>query len=316
MGDHTLNTVGVDISKAHLDAHALPSGRAERFANNAAGFKKLAAWAGATDWVVYESTGPWHRALEEALAGELPLSRVNAMRARRFAQALGQEAKTDAADAKVLARMGAAMELRRVQPSTPTRRDLDELQTGRDGLVRDRTAALNRRHQARHPLLNRQLKQRLAQMERQIKALDAETGRLIAEDEALSRRAEVLTSIPGIARITAAGLLTEMPELGGIDGKAAASLAGLAPVTRESGAWKGRSFIGGGRSRPRRMLYMAAVSAITHNPDLARKYRELRERGKPPKVALVAVMRKLVVLANALLAQDREWMIEPVGASA
>ena len=160
------------------------------------------------------------------------------------------------------------------------------------------------------------LKQRLAQMERQIKALDAETGRLIAEDEGLSRRAEVLTSIPGIARITAAGLLTEMPELGRIDGKAAASLSGLAPVTRESGAWKGRSFIGGGRSRPRRMLYMAAVSAITHNPDLARKYRELRERGKPPKVALVAVMRKLVVLANALLAQDREWTPRPVGASA
>ena len=251
MGDHTLNTVGVDISKAHLDAHALPSGRAERFANNAAGIRKLAAWAGATDWVVCESTGPWHRALEEALAGELPLSRVNAMRARRFAQALGQEAKTDAVDAWVLAKMGAAMELRRVEPSTPARRDLDELRTARDGLVRDRTAALNPQHQARHPLLKRQLKQRLAQMERQIKALDAEIGRLIAEDEALSRRAEVLISIPGIARITAAGLLTEMTELGGIDGKAAASLAGLAPVTRESGAWKGRSFIGGGRPRPR-----------------------------------------------------------------
>ena len=316
MSDHTPNTVGVDISKVQLDAHALPSGRAERFANNAAGFKKLAAWAGPADWVVYESTGPWHRALEEALAGELPLARVNAMRARRFAQALGQEAKTDAVDAWVLARMGAAMELRRVEPSTPTRRDLDELQTARDGLVRDRTAALNRKHQARHPLMKRQLKQRMAHIERQIKALDAETGKLIAGDKALSRRAEVLTSIPGIARITAAGLLTEMPELGGIDGKAAASLAGLAPVTRESGAWKGRSFIGGGRSRPRRMLYMAAVSAITHNPDLARKYRELRERGKPPKVALVAVMRKLVVLANALLAQDREWTPQPVGASA
>ena len=259
MSDHTSNTVGVDISKAHLDAHALPSGRAARFSNDAAGFKKLAAWAGPAECVVYESTGPWHRALEEALAGELPLSRVNALRARRFAQALGQEAKTDAVDAWVLARMGAAME-------------------------------------------------------RQIKALDAETGRLIAEDEGLSRRAEVLTSKPGIAHITAAGLLSKMPELGRIDGKAAASLAGLAPVTRESGAWKGRSFIGGGRSRPRRMLYMAAVSAITHNPDLARKYRELRERGKPPKVALVAVMRKLVVLANALLAQDREWTPQPAGA--
>ncbi len=119
MSDHTSNTIGVDISKAHLDAHALPSGRAARCANNAAGIRKLAAWAGPAECVVYESTGPWHRALEEALAGELPLARVNALRARRFAQALGQEAKTDA---KVLAKMGAAMELRRVEPTTPVRR--------------------------------------------------------------------------------------------------------------------------------------------------------------------------------------------------
>ena len=176
MIDHTPSTVGVDISKAHLDAHALPSGRAARFSNDAAGFKKLAAWAGATDWVVYASTGPWHRAFEEALAGELPLARVNAMRARRFAQALGQEAQTDAADAWVLARMGAAMELRRVELPTPARGDLDELRTGRDELVRDRIAVLDQQHQARHRLVKRQLKQRLALIERQIKALDAETG--------------------------------------------------------------------------------------------------------------------------------------------
>ena len=269
--------------------------RSARFANNAAGIKRLAEWIGApVQCVVYESTGPWHRALEEAL---------------------GQEAKTDAVDARVLAAMGAAIPLRNVTPRSATGRDLDELQTARDALVRDRTAALNRGHHARYPLLKRQFELRLAQMERQIKALDAEIGKLIAADEALSRRAEVLTSIPGIARVTAAGLLSKMPELGRIDGKAAASLAGLAPVTRESGAWKGRSFIGGGRSRPRRMLYMAAVSAITHNPDLARKYQELRARGKPPKVALTAVMRKLVVLANALLAQDRKWTPQPAGAS-
>ena len=290
--------------------------RSARFANNAAGIKRLAEWIGApVQCVVYESTGPWHRALEEALADTLPLACVNALRARRFAQALGQEAKTDAVDARVLAAMGAAIPLRNVTPRSATGRDLDELQTARDALVRDRTAALNRGHHARYPLLKRQFELRLAQMERQIKALDAEIGKLIAADEALSRRAEVLTSIPGIARVTAAGLLSKMPELGRIDGKAAASLAGLAPVTRESGAWKGRSFIGGGRSRPRRMLYMAAVSAITHNPDLARKYQELRARGKPPKVALTAVMRKLVVLANALLAQDRKWTPQPAGAS-
>ena len=312
MNDHTLCTVGIDISKSHLDAHELPTGRAARFSNDAAGFQKLAAWIAPTvDRVVYESTGRWHRALEEALAERLPLSCVNATRARRFAQAVGQEAKTDAVDARVLAAMGAAVALRQVEPRSATQRDLGELQAARDALVRDRTATLNRKHAARHKLVKRQIGYRLAQIERQIKALDAEVGRLIAADQALSGRAKVLTSIPGIAQITAAGLLAGMPELGSLEGKAAASLAGLAPVARESGTWKGRSSIRGGRRAPRRMLYMAAVSAITHNPDLARKYRELRERGKPPKVALTAVMRKLLVLANALLRQDREWTPAP-----
>ena len=278
MGNHTRDAVGVDISKAHLDVHRLNTGEAARFGNDAAGFEALAAWIGASaDEVVYESTGPWHRAFEEALVERLPLTRVNALRARRFAQAMGQEAKTDKADAQVLARMGAALPLRRVAPRSATRRDLDELHTARDGLVKDRTAARNRQRQACHRLLKRQLG-----------ALDAEIARLIAADEELSRGVAVPTSIPGIARVTASGLLAEMPELGHLDAKAAASLAGVAPMTRESGQWKGRSFIHGGRARARRMLYMAALSASRHNPDLARKYEELTTRGKPPKVALTA----------------------------
>ena len=308
MGNHTRDAIGVDISKAHLDVHRLNTGEAARFGNDAAGFEALAAWIGASaDEVVYESTGPWHRAFEEALVERLPLTRVNALRARRFAQAMGQEAKTDKADAQVLARMGAALPLRRVAPRSATRRDLDELHTARDGLVKDRTAARNRQRQACHRLLKRQLKNRLDQIERQLGALDAEIARLIAADEELSRGVAVPTSIPGIARVTASGLLAEMPELGHLDAKAAASLAGVAPMTRESGQWKGRSFIHGGRARVRRMLYMAALSASRHNPDLARKYEELTTRGKPPKVARTAVMRKLVVLANTLLAQDRPW---------
>ena len=159
MTNHTPNTVGVDISKAHLDAHQLPSGRTAQFTNDAAGFEALAAWIGPeADCLAYESTGPWHRAFEEALAETLPLSRVNAKRARRFAQALGEHAKTDAVDARVLAMMGAAFDLRRVNLASPTRRDLDELQTARDALVKDRTAALNRKKHARHKLLKRQLR--------------------------------------------------------------------------------------------------------------------------------------------------------------
>ena len=136
--------------------------------------------------------------------------------------------------------------------------------------------------------------------ERHLRAIDRKLQTLIAADEARARKLEILTSIPGIAATTAAGLLAEMPELGALSG-AAASLAGLAAVPRESGAWQGRAFIRGGRARARRLLYMPAVAALRWNPDLAEVYRRLRERGKPGKVALVAVMRKLIVLANTLV---------------
>ena len=307
MSDHTRNTVGVDVSKAHLDACRLPDGEERRFANNAKGFEELAAWADGTDAVVYESTGLCHRDFEEALAGRLPLARVNATRARRFAQAAGEQAKTDAVDARVLAAMGAALPLRLVAPRSPERRDLDELVTARDGLVRDRVAALNRQKHVRHELAKRQNRNRLAQIDRQIKAVDAAIAKLLAADPELARRADVLASIPGVGAVTAAGLVADMPELGGLGAKAAASLAGLAPMTRESGTWKGRSFIQGGRGRVRRLLYMAAVSAIRCNPDLAAKCRQLVGRGKSPKAALAAVMRKLLVLADALLRQNRLW---------
>ena len=317
MNDHTPNTVGVDISKTHLDAHRLPDGEAARFANNATGIEALARWAGTSvRRVVYESTGPYHRVLEEALVDRLPLARVNAARARRFAQALGQSAKTDAVDAAMLAQMGEALKPRLVEARSQAQRDLDELHTARNALVRDRTAAMNRQKQARHPLIRRQLNNRRAQAERQIQAIDAEMAQLIAEDAQLVRRTEVLASVPGIGLVTARGLLAEMPELGTVDSKAAASLAGLAPITRESGAWRGRSSIHGGRAGARRLLYMASVTAVRHNPDLARKYRELRARGKPPKVALTAVMRKLLVLANALLGKDRLWTPSPARAVA
>ena len=321
------STVGIDISKTHLDAYMAPAGKAARFTNDAAGFNALIAWFDQpVRSVVYEPTGPWHRAFEEALlqAG-LPLARANPLQARRFAQAMGQRAKTDAVDARVLAQMGTALPLRPTEASSPTRRALEELQMARDVLVTDRTAARNRQKHLRHRLLRQQSKTRLSQIDRHLAAVDAEIGKRLAEDVVLARRTEILTSIPGVSSITAAGLLTHMPELGRLDAKEVASLAGLAPVTRQSGAWQGRSFIQGGRPRVRRLLYMPALAAIRCNPDLRAKYRQLRGQGKPPKVALTAVMRKLLLLANALLEQKRSWLPDrpgrgsaaaPAGASA
>ena len=197
---------------------------------------------------------------------------------------------------------------RRPPAPSKTQRRLQELQTARDALIRQRTALLNRRQQLREPLLKQQNQTRINVFERHLRAIDRKMQQLIAADEARARKLEILTSIPGIAATTAAGLLAEMPELGALSGKAAASLAGLAAVPRESGAWQGRAFIRGGRARARRLLYMPAVAALRWNPDLAEVYRRLSERGKPGKVALVAVMRKLIVVANTLVRQDRTWL--------
>ena len=174
-------------------------------------------------------------------------------------------------------------------------------------------ATTNRGKHLRTPVGKRLNQQRLKQIERQLKLIDAEIRQRLQGEEALERRAEILTSIPGISGVTAAGLIVHLPELGTLTGARAASLAGLAPVTRESGSWKGRSFIQGGRHRVRRLLYMPAVVAIRYNPDLKRKYEALVANGKPRKVALTAVMRKLLVLANTLVQQDRIWTAHAPG---
>ncbi len=310
----THHTVGIDISKAHLDAYAAPSGKAARFSNDPAGFQKLIAWIGPEAWrVAYEPSGPWHRDFEDALVkAGLPLYAINPYHVRCFARSRGRRAKTDAVDARTLATMAAAIDnLRPTAAKSQTDRDLSELQLVRDALVADRRAIGNRGEHLRHTVAKRLNKQRLTQIDRQLKRVDTEIQKLLESREDLKRRFEILTSIPGIANITAAGLIAHMPELGSLTGPRAASLAGLAPVTRESGTWKGRSFIQGGRENVRRLLYMPAVAAIRCNPDLGAKYTALRDAGKPAKVAITAVMRKLIVLANALVQQDRRWTPRP-----
>ncbi len=305
----TQHIVGIDISKDHLDAHCLPEGRTERFTNDPPGFKALIDWMGSgLHCVAYEPTGPWHRDFEEALQqAEVPLKRINPYQVRCFAKGLGKRAKTDAIDARVLARMAETVDDLPMTPaSSQAQRYLVELQAARDALIDDRTAALNRRKQLRYSVPKNQNSSRLRQIERCLKRLDTEIAELL-KSEPLARRAEILTSIPGVSHVTAAGLLARMPELGELTRSAAASLAGLAPMTRESGNWQGRSFIQGGRHRVRRMLYMPALAAIRFNPDMKRTYRNLKDNGKPSKVALTAVMRKLIVLANVLLQQDRLW---------
>ena len=303
------HTVGVDISKKHLDACQLPEGKAAQFTNDAAGFRKLIAWIDTPiRCLAFEPTGDCHRNFEEALLkAQLPLAKVNPWQARRFAQGQGQRAKTDAVDARMLAEMAAQLKLRPSVALSKHQRALKELQTAKDTLIRLRTAVLNRRFAVRDPLLKRQNQTQKNLFNRHLATLEAEMQQHISAEQTLARKAEILASIPSLGSSTAASLLAEMPELGTLTKKSVASLAGLASVTRSSGAWHGRGFIQGGRHRARRLLYMPAMTAIQHNPDLAKTYQALRERGKPGKVALVAVMRKLLILANTLIQQDRLW---------
>jgi transposase len=181
---------------------------------------------------------------------------------------------------------------------------MSELINARDALVRDRTALQNRSKNLTIALLKRQCRQRLEQIDRHIEALDAEIATLIAADPALARRHQILTSIAGVGTLTANQLIATMPELGSLDNKQAASLAGLAPVTRQSGQWKGKSSIRGGRANVRQALYpiqtcaMPALVAARFNPDLKAKYQQLIAAGKPAKIAITAVMRNLVVTAT------------------
>lgn len=302
-------TIGIDISKATLDVHAYPAGIDRQFANTAKGHKALVAWLGQqpVERVAFEATATYHRALEQALA-DMPCVKLNPERARRFAQATGTLAKTDRIDAAMLARMAATLQSPVRPARTPQQNLLAELVNARDGLVRDRTALKNRDKNLTIALLKRQCRQRLDQIARHIAALDAQIAAIIAADKNLARRHQILTSINSLGTLTANQLIATMPELGSLDNKQAASLAGLAPVARQSGQWKGKAFIRGGRVNVRQALYMPALVAARFNPDLKTKYQQLISAGKPAKLAITAVMRKLVVTANALLKADRLWV--------
>lgn len=305
------NTIGVDISKDTLDAYALASQTHRQFTNDGCGHRALRTWAldQCAELIVFEPTGRYHRAFERGLAAiGLAYAAVNPLQARRFAEAMaGRPAKTDRADAAFLARMGAALEVQADVPRPENILLLSELLSARHALVQDRSAAEARREEATLALIRCQLDARLRQIKGHLDKIDAEIEGKIAADTALARRREILLSIPGIGPVSAALLVIAMPELGSVDAKAAASLAGLAPITRQSGRWRGQSRIGGGRSLVRNGLYMPTLTAVRYNADLKDFYARLIDCGKPQKVAITAAMRKLLILANALLKKDKMW---------
>lgn len=303
-------TIGIDISKALLDVATYPDGQLKQFTNTKKGHKELLKWLATmvTKLIVFEATGAYHRELERFLGEHgCPFCKVNPRQARQFAEATGRLAKTDKADALMLAMFGELLEPPHSESKSQTLDELAELVAARRALVKDRTAAKNRQHNLRSPLLKRQTTQRLKQIKKQIEIIDARCLDLVQSNALLSKRYNILLSIPGLGALTAIIILSEMPELGTMDKRQTAALAGLAPVARQSGTWKGKSFIRGGRANLRQALYMPALVAIRFNEEMATKYKTMREAGKPAKVAITAIMRKLIITANSLLRDGRKW---------
>ena len=308
--------IGVDISKDYLDAHRNRDGASRQFANDDKGHAAFLVWAKPSarqhgtepHQIVFEATGRYHLSFEARLANTgLAYAKLNPVQVKRFGQALGVRAKTDAADAALLARMGAVMDFPATVPTEEQHRSLNALRSARHALIKDRTAAKNRAGGLQLPLLQRQNDARLARIEEDLAEIDRAMATLISKHSEMARKRDILMSVPGIGRTTADALIALAPELGHCGGPQIAKLAGLAPITRSSGKWKGHASIRAGRGPLREALFMPALVAAQRNPDLAAFSRRLKDAGKPGMVVVTAVMRKLLILANALIRDDREW---------
>jgi len=308
------SSAGVDVCKDWLDAHVWPCDKRLRVANTPEGIRKLKRWLQRFDLsvVIIEATGKWHRLLWRSLfQSNIPVAVIDPYKARMFAKALGILAKTDQIDASVLSRYGFMVRPAVRAPQPQTIEQLAELVTGRDTAVAEQTRLQNQLSAATVDFFRKQLRQRLAHLDKSIDQLEREIGARIAAEPELARRYEIVISIPGIGPIVAATLVVRLAELGGLPDKEITMLAGLAPIADSSGKHEGKRVIWGGRAAVRRMLYLAALSAKQWNPTLKPFFDRLIENGKETKVALIAVARKLVILANTLIAEDRTWQKIP-----
>lgn len=302
--------VGIDVCKAWLDVYLHPIGRLFRVANSREGLKRLKRELANLEvaLIVMEATGKYHREAHRSLhASGFVVAVVNPLRSRLFAQATGMLAKTDQLDARILAVLAESLAPKAKPPAPESLEELQELVRARQAAVADVTALTNQQGESKAEILKRELARRIKLTEASIARLETEIERRIKGDPALARRYLILLSIKGIGPVSAASLLVGLAELGVCSGKQAALLAGLAPVACDSGEKRGERHIRGGRGEVRTGIYMAAIAAARSNPDLKAFYRRLRDRGKLFKVAITAVMRKLVVLANTLIREDRLW---------
>ncbi|MBL8895155.1 MAG: IS110 family transposase [Rhizobiales bacterium] len=304
--------VGIDVSKDRLDVHVAPSGEAFFIANDVAGVEELAGRLAALSpaIVALEATGGFETlAVAQFAAAGMPVAVVNPAQVRSFADAMGKRAKTDPIDAAVIARFAAASDVK----AKPLSDEQTQLLAALVARRRQITAMIVAEEARLKQALGRKLKQSIARLltalRRELKNLDADLDGQIRASPAWRLKEDLLSSVPGVGKGIARTLIAELPELGSLDRRQIASLAGLAPFTRQSGKWRGKSFIGGGRASVRAALFMGALVASRHNPVLKAFRDQLVARGKPKIVAIVATARKLLTILNAIIRDQKPWQI-------
>jgi transposase len=302
--------VGIDVAKDRLDVHLRPSGQSFAVARDgealAALVERLRGLAPAL--VVTEATGGYETVVASALAAaQLPLAVVNPRQIRDFARATGKLAKTDRLDAAAIAHFAEAIRPPARPVAEPEAQALGELVARRRQVIEMMVAERNRRRQATQRRVLRAIDRHLEVLQAELSELEGDIDGAIRGSPAWQADAELLASVPGVGPATLRTLIAELPELGQLTRRKIAALVGVAPINRDSGAWRGRQTIAGGRATVRATLFMAALVASRSNPVIAAHYQKLRAVGKTAKQALTACMRKLLVILNAILRDRKPW---------
>lgn len=302
--------VGIDVSKDRLDVHVVPGGAAFAVTRDGKGLEELTERLRtlSPQLIAVEATGGFEVIVAAAIAGaQLPLAVVNPAQIRHYAQALGKRAKTDPIDALVIARFAEAVKPEPRAVPDEAARLLGELVARRRQIIEMIVAERQREKRAAHIRVRKSLARHIKALEKELPEIDEDIDTLVRGSPVWREKEDLLVSFPGVSNTLARLFLAEAPELGRLTRREIASLAGVAPFTRKSGKWRGKSMIGGGRSALRTGLYMAALSAARYNPDLKVFYRRLVDAGKPKMVALIAVARKILTILNAMLRDRKQW---------
>jgi len=303
--------VGIDISKATLDVHLRPLGKTFQVANKETAISGLIEelQTYSLNLIVLEATGGLETELLIQLqAAQLPVALINPRQGRNFAKAAGKLAKTDAIDAQVLAHFGEALKPQVVAMESDSARQLKELISRRRQVVEIQTAEKNRRDRSRGKALT-DIEQHLEYLEQSLKKLNQEIEELTQSNQAWIEKVNLLKTIPGIGQVISTTLVSYLPELGQLTAKQISRLVGVAPINHDSGQHKGKRMINGGRAPVRASLYMGAVVAIRHNPIIKDFYERLLSRGKPKKLAITACVRKMLVILNAMVRDQKPWQV-------